>query len=117
MVRRTRHHVLRLQDGRHETYRVWENVVLVQADTEDGARAKAEIYGQESEGDDQRTLRWAERPATCVFAGIRKLVRCDSDTQQPGDGTEITYSEIVVDTLDAVRDLAAGRPLSLKQYD
>jgi hypothetical protein len=105
------------KDGRHETYRVWENVILVQADTEEAARAKAEVYGRESEGDDEGTLRWAQRPATSVFAGVRKVIRCDSDTEQPGDGTEITYSEIVVDTLDAVRDLAAGRPMPLKQYD
>ena len=96
------------KDGRHDTYPVWENVILVEAETEDGAHAKAEVYGREAEGDTNGTLRWAERPASWVFAGVRKLVRCDSDSEPPREGAEVTYSEIVVDTLDAVRDLAGG---------
>ena len=62
-------------------------------------------------------LRWGERPATWVFAGVRKLVRCDSDPEPPREGTEVTYSEIIVETLQAVQDLAAGRRVPLKEYD
>ena len=105
------------KDGRHDNYPVWENVILVEAETENAAHAKAEVYGREGEGDDEGTLRWGQRPASWVFAGVRKLVRCDGDPEPPLEGAEITYSEIVVDTLDAVRDLAAGRRVPLKEYD
>jgi hypothetical protein len=103
--------------GRQDSYPVWENVILVEADTEDAGFAKAEVYGREAEGDDRGTLRWGERPASWVFAGVRKLVRCDSDPEPPGEGTEITSSDIVVDTFEAVRDLAAGRRVSLREYE
>ena|SRR5687767_9678947 len=106
-----------VKDGKQETYPVWENVILVEAETDAAARTKAEGYGREAEGDDRGTFRWGQRPASWVFAGVRKVVRCDSHPDQPGDGTEITYTDIVVDTLDAVRDLAAGRRVPLKEYD
>ena len=105
------------KDGAQETYPVWENVILVEADTEDAGFAKAEVYARQTEGDDEGTFRCGERPASWVFAGVRKLVRCDSDLEPPGEGTEVTYSDIVVDTLDAVRDLAAGRRVSLREYE
>ena len=105
------------KDGRHDTYTVWENVILVEAGTEEAARVKAEVYGREAEGDEEGTLRWRHRPASCIFAGVRKLVRCDSDPEPPREGTEVTYSEIVVDTLDEVRDLAAGRRVPLRGYE
>jgi Domain of unknown function (DUF4288) len=105
------------KDGRQDTWPVWENVILVNADTEDGARAKAAGYARETEGDSDGTLRWAQRPASWVFAGVRKLVKCDSDPERPDDGTEITYTETFLRSLDAVRDLAAGRRVSLPEYD
>jgi hypothetical protein len=105
------------KDGQQDAWPIWENVILVDADTEGAARAKAEGYARAAEGDSDGTLRWAQRPASWAFAGVRKLVKCDSNPQVPGDGTEITYSEIVVDSLDTVRDLAAGHRVSLKQYD
>jgi len=105
------------KDGRQDTYPVWENVILIEADTLDAARAKAETVGREGAGDDEGSFRWAERPASWVFGGIRKVIKCDSDPQRPGDGAEVTYSEIVVDTLDEVRDLASGRRVPLKEYE
>jgi hypothetical protein len=105
------------KDGRQDTWPVWENVVLVNADTEDAARARAAGYAHEAEGDCDATLLWAQRPASWVFAGVRKLVKCDSDPERPGDGTEITYTEMALSTLDAVRDLAAGRRVSVTDYD
>jgi hypothetical protein len=68
-------------------------------------------------GDSDGTLRWAQRPASWVFAGVRKLVKCDSDPERPDDGTEITYTETFLRSLDAVRDLAAGRRVWLPEYD
>ena len=38
---------------------VWENLVLIKADSESEAFAKAERRGKQDEGDDDGTFRWA----------------------------------------------------------
>jgi Domain of unknown function (DUF4288) len=61
---------LTFKEDTQGTYPVWENVILVQADTEAAASAKAEKYARDAEGDQDGTLRWEQRPSTMVFAGI-----------------------------------------------
>jgi hypothetical protein len=52
-----------------------------------------------------------------VFAGVRKLVSCDSDPEPPRHGTEVTYSEFSVDGLGTLKELAAGRRVRINDYD
>ena len=90
---------------------------MVQADSEDAARSKAEALGHEGEGDSNGSFQWEQRPAKWVFVGIRKLVKCDSDDNQPASGTEITYSEMTLPTKEALLAFARGVPTDVKAYD
>jgi hypothetical protein len=89
---------------------VWENIVLVEAATEAEAFAKAEACGRREEGDDDGSFRWAGQPATWVFAGVRKLTECVLAAAQPGDGDELSFNELELDSEEAVALLAGGSP-------
>jgi hypothetical protein len=99
---------VQFKDGNQNTYPIWENVVLICAENDDEAFIKAEKIGKDSEGDDQKSMTWGERPATMVFAGIRKLIACVDSTIQPNDGTEITYSQFTVNNKESLDLLVNG---------
>src|SRR5687768_14840559 len=96
---------------------VWDNIVLIEADTEELAFAKASERGKRDEGDDDGTFRWDGEPAEWVFAGIRKLTLCENAEERPGDGTEISYSEMEVGSEEAIQKLLAGQPTSVQWFD
>ena len=96
---------------------VWENVVLIKADSEEVAFAKASERGQQDARDDDGTFRWAGQPAEWVFAGVRKLTLCEDPEKRPGDGTEISYTEMEVDSEQAISNLLAGKPTTLSACD
>ncbi len=96
---------------------VWENIVLIKANSEDEAFAKAEARGKSDEGDDDGTFRWNGEPAEWVFAGVRKLTLCDDADKRPGDGSEITYTELEVNSEQSVRDLVAGKAVNVRVVD
>jgi len=113
---------VRFLDGIQDRYPCYENVVLIEASSVADAVASAEEIGQATYGADSGTgFTWDERPAEWVFAGLRKLVECD-DTGvsapgapdrydadfRPGHGTEVTYSQIEVQTGQELIDLVAG---------
>jgi hypothetical protein len=106
--------VTKFKDGVQDKYPVWENVLLVEAESFDGALEKAEIRGREDEGDSGGTYLWESRPATLVFAGVRKVIECKNANHPPGDGTEITYSEMEVENEDALTKLVNGEPVIIK---
>jgi hypothetical protein len=105
------------RDGNQDSYPVWENVFIVESADEETARTVAEGLGREGEGDSNGSMKWEGRPASWVFAGVRKLVKCDSDPEAPRHGTEVTYSEFSVDSLATLRELAAGRRVRIDEYD
>jgi hypothetical protein len=92
---------------------VWENIVLIKADSEEEALEKAERRGREEEGDDG-TFRWGGQPAAWVFAGVRKLTACQDPQKRPGDGTEISYTEMEVRSQEAVEHLVQGQPVAVR---
>jgi hypothetical protein len=92
----------------------WENIVLIRAATEDEAFVKAEQRGRADEGDCDGTFRWGGKPAAWVFAGVRQLLRCADEQERPGDGTEITYNEMEVDSLEELRHFAEGEPAAVR---
>jgi hypothetical protein len=96
---------------------VWENIVLIKADSEEKAFAKAEERGKHDEGDDDGTFRWAGQPAEWVFAGVRKLTLCEDPEKRPGDGNEISYIEMEVNSEQALLDLLEGKPTGVKVTD
>ena len=96
---------------------VWENVILIKADSEDAAFANAERRGKQDEGDDDGTFQWAGQPAEWVFAGVRKLTLCAAPEKRPGNGTEITYTQMEVASVQALADLVEGKPAAVKLTD
>lgn len=87
---------------------VWENIVVVHADSENEAFSKAEGKGREGEGDDDGSFHWAGKPARWVFGGVRKLTLCQDPTKRPGDGTEVSYIQMSVRSQDALQKLLAS---------
>ena len=102
------------KSGAQERFPVWENIVLINARTEDEAFEKAERHGRSNEGDDDDSFRWGRRPARWVFAGVRKLTECVDPLERPDDGTEVSYTELELDSLAAVKKLAAGKPVHVR---
>lgn len=96
---------------------VWENIVLIKADSEEAAFEKAQERGKQDEGDDDGTFTWAGQPAEWVFAGVRKLTLCEDPEKRPADGCEITYTEMEVASEQALRALVEGKPATVQVTD
>lgn len=113
------HNILyvKLKNTSQSRFPVWENIVLVQADTEGEGFVKAERLGQEQAGDDGGSFRWGGAPAEWIFAGVRKLTLCDTTDDRPGDGSEISCTELELPSLDAVERLTAGEPVAVQYND
>jgi hypothetical protein len=105
------------KDGAGGKTPVWENIVLIKAGSEEEAFAKATQRGKEDEGDDDGTFRWGDKPAQWVFAGIRKLTLCEDPEKRPGDGTEVSYNEMEVESEQAVWKLLEGKPVAVRFRD
>ena len=95
---------------------IWENIVLVQAGSQEEAFAKAEERGRQDAAADD-TLRLDDEPAELVFAGVRKLVLCQDEDRRPADGTEVSYTEMQVSSEEAIRKLVVGKPASVTIVD
>src|SRR5947209_5408588 len=102
--------VVKLKSERQTRFPVWENIVLLEAESPDEAFAKAEHVGRKGEGDDGGSFRWGGRPARWEFAGVRKLTECVTFQDRPGDETEISFNELELDSQEAVDLLAKGEP-------
>jgi hypothetical protein len=105
---------VKFRDGNQDSYPLWENIVLLEAPSDEEAKSKAVQQGRESEGDSNGSFRWNDRPATWVFAGVRKIIACEDPSDRPGDGIEITYSEMVVDSQEALEKLVKGEPVVVR---
>jgi hypothetical protein len=106
-----------LRDRTQQRYPVWENIVLIKARDADAAFETAERRGRSEEGDSDGSFRWGKHPARWVFAGVRKLTECVDASDRPADGTEVSYTEFELESLDAVRRLAAGKSVQVQIAD
>jgi hypothetical protein len=105
---------IKLKDRHQDRFPLWENVVLIKADSEDEAFEKATRRGHDEEGDEEGSLRWGGRPAQWVFAGVRKLTSCEDAEKRPNDGTEVTFIQMEVDSTEAIAQLVGGEPMSVR---
>ena len=105
---------VKLKEQSQKRFPVWENIVLIKAGSEDEALAKAECSGRAAEGDDAGTFRWGGQAAAWVFAGVRKLTVCQDPEKRPGDGTEISYTEMEVNSEKAVEQLVEGQTVAVR---
>ncbi len=108
---------VRFKDHPQDHFPVWENIVVIEAASADEANTKAEQRGRDDEGDSDGTFTWDGHPATWVFAGVRKLISCVNATEQPGDGTEISYTEMELPSLEEVHLLSEGRDVTVRLSD
>lgn len=84
------------KNHKQEDFPLWENLVLIKANTEKEALEKAKRIGKIGETDFLGTYRVNNRPAQMRFVGIRDLLKCENEDFQPSDGTEVFYSELSV---------------------
>jgi hypothetical protein len=108
---------VKIKGKRQTRFPCWENIVLIQAASQAEAFRKAEKRGHQEEGDCDGSFRWGGQPATWVFGGVRKLVLCESPEERPGDGSEITYNEIELESKEALEKLIAGEPTGVEYMD
>src|SRR5258707_15486137 len=107
---------VRFKEGGQSEYPVWENVYLIEAPSSEAALDAARTRAREDEGDSSGSFTWNRRPAEWVFAGVRKLISVShvGSGSQPRHGDEVTYSEHVVASMEAVRQLAEGQPVEVR---
>jgi hypothetical protein len=108
-------------DGIQDKYPVWENIVLIDADSEDQAYEIAENIGKSDYHGSP--LSWDGRPATWAFAGIRKLVKCQdipskmierrTPDWRPDHGTEVTYLQLEVPSEEALSRFVQGSAVTV----
>ena len=105
---------VKFKDSVQDKYPVWENIILIEAQSDEEAFRKAEERAKEDEGDSKETFTWQGRPATWIFAGIRKLVDFESPTDGPKDGMEVTYLQMEVDTEESLTKLVNGESVTIR---
>jgi hypothetical protein len=105
---------IKFKKEEQEKYPLYENVFLIQAESDNEAIEKARKRGMEDEGDSNGTYSYEGRAATLVFAGVRKIIKTQGAEERPTDGTEITYSEMEVDTQETLFKLANGEPVVVR---
>ena len=105
--------LVQFKDLVQDTFPLWENIVLIEAESSEEADDKARRLGKDAEGDSAGTFCWDDRPATWVFAGIRKLIECQDSEIAPRDGVEISYSQLVVQDKASVNKLVQGVPVTV----
>ena len=120
MTRYAAHLILavRFRDGRQDRFPCYENVVLLEAETDDEAMTMAEEYGKEDARDLDDDFRWGDRPAYWEFVGVRKLIECrEAEPGFPDDPvlsrTELTYSRMELASEEDLRKLAGGEPVAV----
>ncbi|MBI3823905.1 MAG: DUF4288 domain-containing protein [Planctomycetes bacterium] len=96
---------------------VWENIILIKAESEEEAFAKAEERGKQDASDKEDDFLWAGEPAEWVFAGVRKLTLCEDAEKRPGEGTEVSYLEMELPSEPSRWNWLDGKPTNLKSTD
>ncbi len=122
---------VKFKDAIQDRFPLWENIVLISAESVDAAYEEAEKIGKESyddteDPDNSGDMTWDGRPAYWVFAGVRKLAVCTADVNdeitetdpqfRPTHGTEVTYLEMEVSTQEELAKLVDGASVIIR-YD
>jgi hypothetical protein len=109
----------KLKSGFQDSFTIWENVYLIEAENGDEVREKAEMWARREEGDSDGSLKVDGQAATQVFAGIRKIIAV-SHWEEEGrlsEGDEITYSEFQVSDEKSIRQLVNGEEVSVEYIE
>lgn len=103
------------KSGEQEPIPVWENIVLIEADSDKEAFAEAEEIGKSEAVDDDGGFAWMGRPARWVFGGVRKLTFPEGDGR-PGHGTEVTYLQLRLASKQDLKKLVDSEKVNV-MYD
>lgn len=104
------------KEGKQDEYLVWENVYLLEANSDQEAWKKAEKYAKQYEGDSSGTLTLNGRPVTQKYGGIRKIVSVSNSINiEEGvlEGAEVTFNKFVVKDRKSLDDLISGKPVKI----
>lgn len=115
--------LVRSHSGEQTEFPVCENIFLVEAATPDEAHAKAESRAREDETHDENItekfagLTWDDEPAEFKFLGLRKLMQCFSDEEQPGDGIEVSHNKLLFENREQLDFFVQGEEARLTIED
>jgi hypothetical protein len=102
------------KDGRQDSFPLYENVLLVEADSPDDARTNGLAVAKDAyEGDSGGTYTHDGRQATAIVVGVRKVIECVNSKAPPQNGVEVTYSRMYVNTKEELQLLMEGKPVSV----
>lgn len=96
-----------------DSYLVYENVYIINADDEESALNESIRIAKENEDfNEDDHLELNGKPVRYLFSGIRKLIRVENasaaDEGAINSGVEVTYSELEVENLNQVKELSDG---------
>ncbi len=101
---------------------VYENFVLIEAETSTEALEKAEVIGR-NEAFYNNDMTLDNKAAKMVYEGLRKLINIsnpepfDLDHDRPVSGTELTYSQYILENNEQMKDLVDGGELTLRYIE
>ncbi len=101
--------MVEIKNRKQDHFPVWENIVLIEAASEDDAFAAAKERGRADEGDDDGAFRWGRSPATWVFVGVRKLTECALLAERPESEDEVSFLELEFKTKNLVKRFVEGK--------
>ncbi|WP_137940513.1 DUF4288 domain-containing protein [Chitinivorax sp. B] len=102
------HVVLQVQfkEGKQDRFPVWENIYLINAETDEDALSKAESIGASLEGDRDGSFFWDDIPSRWVYRGVRKILEISNPwdvDNRPGDGCEVTFETFEFSDVDNLK--------------
>jgi len=103
--------IFRLSQDEQQEFRAWENVVLIEADSSEQAWLRARQYGKQDESADGFHLEG--KPVRVEFAGVRKVVACVDPDERPGDGTEVSYTDVEFASRNDLERYLAGEDVNV----
>lgn len=106
---------IKYRDPPQDRIPLYENVVLIDARSDDEAWDRAEVIGREDAAQDDASFRWDGRPARLEFVGVRKVISCQPRglSERIESGAELTYSQMSVRSEADLQKLVDGEPVEV----
>ena len=109
--------VIKINEDNQPNYPVYENIVLIEADSVENALAKAQEIGRKEYDHTDDSLRVNGHPASSIFSGVRKIVECQNSISSDSTdvlehGTEVTHLRLSIDA-DDLSEYISGKTVSL----
>jgi len=104
------------KDGNQDSFTAWENVYLLEANSNKEAMIKAEKCARRYEEGKESTTKLDGRDVVMKYHGLRKLIEVQySDDSEKGslDCAEVTFSEFNLDTQEEFSSLVQGKSVEV----